>query len=146
MPRRRAESLRPKDRRCIKDKVAFGAWIDGRCPVRRVDAALPGRAASDDFQTGNVGRLAVKLPTDQTGNAIALLDACASEHPMIWIGNDPVAAAVDGTDITRAHEQAFVGTAMLVRTKLFMSLPCVLVLCTIRSAAMDNAPVDQSRP
>lgn len=137
--RRFAHAQSPPDGGSIEDEIALGARIDRRGPLLRHAAALPGGAGGDHFQTGQVGGwIAVVLPANEPRNGVASLHARAFEQPVLGVDTNPVAAAIDRTDIASTHQVTLIGTAMREGAVLGFADDRVFMLAPIGAAAEDT--------
>src|SRR5690606_13825553 len=138
--RRRAQALRPEDRRGVEDEVPLRPRIDRGGPLLRLASFAPGCAAGDHFQPVNVRRVAVVLPTDEPRNAVSLLHAGAGEDPMIGPRDGPVAAAVDRMHVASADQVSLVRPAMRKGTDMLLAVNGMFVVAPVGTAA-ENDPV-----
>src|SRR4051812_28563863 len=117
----------------------FWTGIDRGGPVLRANAALEGRAAADDLEAGNFRRIAVILPPDQPWDRFPFLHPGAGENPVLRRFANPVAAAIHGIDVARAHEKTFIRAALGERAVEPLAIRRVFIIGTIRAAAEHDA-------
>ena len=122
--RRRAQALRPEDRRGVEDEVALRA----RDRSSRSSAAArrrpdPGGALGDDFQAGRSAAGRRGTPS-RPGRGCGRPSSCRcprrSSGPACV--HDPVAAAVDRLDVAGADQVALVGPALGERAVLLLAV------------------------
>src|SRR5712692_455676 len=98
----------------IEDEIAARAGIN--CGGVSTAVELAGfrlrRAGGHDFQARNPGRIAVPLPADQAGDAVALFHPGLREKPMVGPGANPIRAAGERCQVARADQRVRVGALM----------------------------------
>src|SRR5579884_1256774 len=72
--------------------------------------AVGGHAGGDDFESGNVGGIAVPFPAHEAWDAVTLFHAGAVEEPVVGIGADPIRPAGHVAGRAGADQGVFVGT------------------------------------
>ena len=60
------------------------------------------------------------FPADEAGNRVASLHPRAFEHPMVRLGDGPVATPIDRFNVAHAHQQALIrtGSTQEIRAEL----------------------------
>src|SRR5207237_1829428 len=86
--------------------------VNAAVELARGVLSWPGR---HNLQTGNRRRVAMPLPTDESGNAVTVFHPGALEKPVVWFGANPIGAARHRTGAVRADE--FVRIGPLVRQR-----------------------------
>ena len=103
-----AQPLRPENGRRIEHEVTLRPRINRRRPVLRMDAALEGSALGNDFQTVDLGRIAMVFPTDKPWNTVTLFHASAFEDPMVRLRANPIATTIHRNHVDGSHELPFI--------------------------------------
>src|SRR5262245_26560239 len=91
---RTRQALRPPDGSGVENEVAFRPGVDSGGPANRTSAAAERNPFCKHLEPRQIGRFAVKLPTDEPRDQVVLLHSRAVEDPMLRLRDDPVTAAV----------------------------------------------------
>ena len=137
--RRISERLSPPDCRGVEHEVILRAGIDRRRPLLGIYAALPGCAASNDLQSGDIRGVAMVLPANKAGTRVTVFQPTAIKHPVVRSCHGPVAAAVHGLDIASPHQQTFIRASMRKRTVFLFPQCCVAVFSSVRTSAEEDS-------
>lgn len=105
---RRCETVGPPAGGRIEDEVALGSGIAGGgkfSPVQFPRFVL-GFGRGDDREPGNLGRIPVPFPADESGNPVSLAHPSTLKDPVLGLGANPIGAAGKGREVASADQQA----------------------------------------
>src|SRR5260370_31914483 len=109
---RGAQAVGPPDGGGVEHEIVLGSRID-RGRVGAFRAAVGELTLGDDFEAGNIGRVAVPFPADESRNAVAVLHAAIGEYPVPLVGTNPVGSTGDREGAARAHQRGFIWSIVL---------------------------------
>src|SRR6185369_4526919 len=114
---RRGKAICPPTTRCVKNSIILRTGINcgGKGSVVELSGRGLRRTGRDHDQTGQIRRITMKFPADQSRNAFTAFHAGPGEQPMLRRGTDPVGAASAGRHVARAHKETLVRTAVWER-------------------------------
>src|SRR5262245_51651247 len=119
---RGGQPLRPPDGRSVEYKILLGTRIDGCRPSHGPDAAAQGDTFGHHLEAGNVRRISVEFPADQSWYPVALLHSSACEDPLSRPLHNPIVAPIEGKGTACAHQQGFIGSGYRERILIELSI------------------------